>query len=873
MKKIFLLIVLSIASGTIIMAQDTLSITIDSSNTERSFSENMALMIEPLDKSQITTGILADKAFILSSMNEFDGLMDTSIITLSRWRQIYRQLYTATITDSLLISPDSLMKMVENDMQQNRIPLVIANIKYNELKTFVLDSNLLQYSDGKLYDVQGRIQSPYNENRFFSIVPFNGQIYQGQFNFMFDNNLIITNTDDTIISIEIDFDDGLGFVNINTSNNNAENIRTVNYITTGRKTIAAKVTFSNNNILLSKSSLNIVSTSSVVPDNSFYIAGYTNYPDDGYYGYTGTGTAYVLYGCGNNNQLRKPIIVSDGFDPKNERHFYDYLDNNGSVQMGLYSLLNQENFIEKARAEGFDFVILDYHAGADDIQRNAQVLISLIMNVNSQLAANGSTSQLVVVGPSMAGLISKYALRYMEINNLNHNTRLYISFDSPHQGANIPLGDQLWLDFFAKYAGAQGAIDGRAILNTTAAKQMLEYHYTTFPYLNSLRLTLFHPYFGYPTKCRKIAIANGSGNNTTFFSPCEQLIDYSYSVSPIGNVARGHTFAVPAPLSGQCRIFEGKLPTYFLLGIPIVYTTQTVKVSNTQPYDSAPGGSNNVNEEIANGDTQGKGDIFTNFPNSCFIPTASALALNTGINFNIIGQSYYPYAPYPISINTSPFDGFFAPTYNQKHVTITDENIGWIMSEVSPVDLYLQNRTIDNANYESRNTITIGKNVDPVLNRQQVGDFITTSGSNVNIHAGQEIILKPGTVFKANSNAHLYIEDFSCPSVLRMGNVINENDSTPNEIFSETTNDIKAPQSNSNFAIYPNPNKGQFTIELNNTATESTIEIYDLMGKKVWSKISPENKLEIDISNQPKGIYLVKVVNETKVTVQKIVYD
>ena len=139
--------------------------------------------------------------------------------------------------------------------------------------------------------------------------------------------------------------------------------------------------------------------------------------------------AYVLYGCGNNNQLRKPIIVSDGFDPANVRPYNE-----------IYDLMNQESLIEKLLADGFDVIILDYNSGADYIQRNAQVLISVINNINSQLEANGSNSELIIIGPSMAGLISRYALSYLEQNNINHNTRLYISFDSPHLGANIPLG-------------------------------------------------------------------------------------------------------------------------------------------------------------------------------------------------------------------------------------------------------------------------------------------------------------------------------------------------------------------------------------------------------------------------------------------------
>lgn len=478
MRKNTLLAMLSIIVNTIICAQDTLSISVDSINTDRSFSENMTLMIEPLDKSQITTGILSDKAFVLSSMDEFNGLVGSSNISLSRWKQIYRQLFTGLVIDTLLPSLDSLKVIADNHIKENTIPMIIANIKYNNIKLSAIESNLLQYNDGKLYDVQGREQSPYDEKRFFSIVPFSGQIYQGQLNFKFDKDLIISNTEDTIIKIEVDFDDGLGLVEINLKQE-SENIVKINYDSLGLKTLSFIVKFSNGEVLIAKYSFSINSITSVIPDNSFSVTGYMPFG-----GHHGTGTAYVLYGCGSNNQLRKPIIVSDGFDPNNERHFFDYLDYNGNSQMGLYSLLNQNNFIENARLEGFDFVILDYNGGGDYIQRNAQVLISLINNINSQLIANGSTSELIVVGPSMAGLISKYALRYMEENNLNHNTRMYISFDSPHLGANIPLGDQHWLDFFATYANAQGAIDGRNALNTPAAQQMLAYHYSSFPYLH-----------------------------------------------------------------------------------------------------------------------------------------------------------------------------------------------------------------------------------------------------------------------------------------------------------------------------------------------------------------------------------------------------
>src|SRR5690554_3674026 len=76
------------------------------------------------------------------------------------------------------------------------------------------------------------------------------------------------------------------------------------------------------------------------------------------------------------------------------------------------------------------------------MQRNAYALQEVIKWVNQQKANNGSTEPNVVLGQSMGGVISRYALVDMEENNLNHDTRLFISHDAPQQGANLPVSIQ-----------------------------------------------------------------------------------------------------------------------------------------------------------------------------------------------------------------------------------------------------------------------------------------------------------------------------------------------------------------------------------------------------------------------------------------------
>ena len=104
------------------------------------------------------------------------------------------------------------------------------------------------------------------------------------------------------------------------------------------------------------------------------------------------------------------------------------------------------------RLEGYDIVILNapvyttdgklIDGGADYIQRNALVLVELINFLNAEKVGD---EELVVLGPSMGGLIARYGLSYMEQNSIEHETRLYISFDSPHRGANIPCVAQTWM--------------------------------------------------------------------------------------------------------------------------------------------------------------------------------------------------------------------------------------------------------------------------------------------------------------------------------------------------------------------------------------------------------------------------------------------
>ncbi len=384
--------------------------------------------------------------------------------------------------------------------------------------------------------------------------------------------------------------------------------------------------------------------------------------------------------------LDKPIIIMDGFDP-----------GDSSDIAALYANLDFEgtNLADILRDEGFDFVALNFpqyttdgnaiDGGADYIQRNAMVLIELINQINAQKVGN---HELVVIGPSMGGLISRYALSYMEQNSLDHETRLYISFDSPHLGANIPVSFQYLLNFFAKdqdNPDAQSVVDN--VLNSPAAKEMLIDHYSghllagsDFEQDPSLLLPIGAPNFrdafqtelndlGFPNQVRNVTISNGSGNGTTTGTPGMQIIDTNFDLGNNITIDINMHFTPEAGEINNITSFTG-----YFIGIPVSsFDADAESFAFTSGLDSTPGGKGNMTSGLGEIDNE----IIQAFLEAIeqeeysFIPTMSALAIANENNWYV--------SP---NISDSPFVNSYIPSENEEHVTLTQENADFALEEI-----------------------------------------------------------------------------------------------------------------------------------------------------------------------------------------------
>jgi hypothetical protein len=79
-------------------------------------------------------------------------------------------------------------------------------------------------------------------------------------------------------------------------------------------------------------------------------------------------------------------------------------------------------------------------------------------------------------------------------------------------------------------------------------------------------------------------------------------------------------------------------------------------------------------------------------------------------------------------------------------------------------------------------------------------------------------------------------------------------------------------QKEAHMAIYPNPGKDLFYLELNdNMVSHPVVEIYNILGKMVWATKTSQRKTMMDLSNLPNGVYLVKIIGLDKPMIQRII--
>jgi len=97
------------------------------------------------------------------------------------------------------------------------------------------------------------------------------------------------------------------------------------------------------------------------------------------------------------------------------------------------------------------------------------------------------------------------------------------------------------------------------------------------------------------------------------------------------------------------------------------------------------------------------------------------------------------------------------------------------------------------------------------------------------------------------SNTHAYVHQM--PEFIVYNRSSNKNKQSNSEQELELTD---------KFRVFPNPNTGKFMIN-SETMSLFNITMYNSLGKQIMSKQKAEEPYQIDLSDFPKGLYIIKI--------------
>ena len=689
----------------------------------------------PLDKVPIPYDVLYNRACQQANLLRFNAQApDTS--TVGHFRQSLYELHTSSYNTTRLPCQADVRAYARQSSDRDTALIGMLHYGFGYLDSTAVTDNLVYYdtnSPALLHDTPGRSRSPYLSREATVMAALLDTARFGVLRYRLDTRLCYTNLGRVLSSVSVDFADGNGSQTLLPNQT-----RTITYSSIGMKVLRYTIYFTDGSQRTTHSSLYVNSVGAYVKDGVFTKNIRPAEPscfsqnitaDITYFRNRRAGVGEVEYYYKYNanppqlcpqaqQNVTKPVVLIDGFDHDDERKagniYADklvYKDVSGVVE---------QNFARELRIQGYDVVILNfptlivsyinagffqvpvyYKGGSAFMEANAYVLVKLIQQLNTQLTAAGSSEQLVIVGPSMGGQIAKYALAYMETNNLVHNTRLYVSLDSPHNGANTPIGDQLFLKYFAKDIGITAAKDGLEQVDSPASRELSLQHVSqlqdnTAPFQADPERGRFLANLAnvgtWPQQLRRVAVVNGSltaqRQVKTFgsgpLSDGEQAFYLRGKAAGIGVASARVYFSIGYGNGFGRLLMEGHYP----LGQGRNYDAVRWP-SRLLWLRAAPGGWFGVNEEIAEKVRDRSGitlkTIYSLQKNACFISMHSALGYQpTGGGPDDYCQPLA--ATNLVCDGTIPFDAYYGPRgANEEHIQLTAGNVNFLRGEITRV--------------------------------------------------------------------------------------------------------------------------------------------------------------------------------------------
>ena len=149
-----------------------------------------------------------------------------------------------------------------------------------------------------------------------------------------------------------------------------------------------------------------------------------------------------------------------------------------------------------------------------------------------------------------------------------------------------------------------------------------------------------------------------------------------------------------------------------------------------------------------------------------------------------------------------------------------------------------------------------------------VQDLVVQSGGIIHLVAGQSVLLLPGVIVEANGYLRAWIDTDGMYCANAKAIVAATDQPVPEIKFEEALPPI------SGIKVYPNPTTGIFTLEMAESAANSRVDvqIFSMIGELVQqTNISGEKSHEFNLSSQPRGIYILRVLQGENIFMEKVI--
>lgn len=511
---------------------------------------------------------------------------------------------------------------------------------------------------------------------------------------------------------------------------------------------------------------------------------------------------------------------------------------------------------------------------------------------------------------------AQHMVKHMYNNSLWPNCGMHI--DGLNYILDAPLTQQI---LYYSYQGTGDVANGGSATQgcSPMRPQFLDYQ-NTFNHSKNAH----NP--GYPSFTRNISIAQGA-NKGIYNGGSNQQNPFPHTE---GIVLMDHTSANKKQkgeflLGGGNTVFEYEKSINFSWTIQNSFQTS----SECLVLDNAPGGTMTVIDNPVDAIVKVMSWAFIGISTEkkkhtqyCFTPTIFChdirnfdpsvtgyrLKYNMGENHllhdsptsYLLGNStdFYGY-PHLASANNhystlTPFDAVYSSSINEEHIlcnriyrydlndydepftnhynSFVNPQLDFILGEADYQNAYIQNEEYGRfcaTNYIFRSKIQAPHDVyigQKVTDRTDYKPAIFRANSHIDVRAGKEIRIAPGTEVYAGSRSHFKITDFDCAEVKTMV-TSNEGTNEATETTSETG--FKTEETIDWVNVYPNPSSGKVFVQFKeDPEADMEFAIYGISGQLIQQDKIFTNRQELEL---PKGIYIIKIYNHEKSSTQRLI--